>query len=295
MARARYNTKGPWFKGNTHLHTTKSDGGKTYDQVARLYAKKGYDFIFVTDHGFVGDIEKTKGLPLLALNGTEIDGNDKTGAYFHVVGLGTSAKLKAGTIFNRDDFLKMLRLLKRSGAVTILAHPNWTGNSVADALRHKFDGVEVYNHVCHWLNGKSSGAYHWDCMIESQGDTIAVASDDAHLKQAHPRYDGGWIMVNAPKLTKANVLKAIKAGRFYSSTGPVIKSIKTSGRKVEVKCSPADTIRLIGKRSTGVRVGAVGRKWLTKAVFEVDRHWPYARIEVEDNKGRRAWTNCLYV
>ncbi len=34
----RYNTENQWFKGNTHLHTTASDGGETAAKVAELYA-----------------------------------------------------------------------------------------------------------------------------------------------------------------------------------------------------------------------------------------------------------------
>ena len=295
MARPRYSTSGPWFRGNTHIHTTKSDGGLDYDEVTELYAGLGYDFLFVTDHGYVGDIERRKS-PLLALNGTEIDGNDRTGAYYHVVGLGTGPGVEPGTAYTRKDFMKMLRRLKRCGAVTILAHPHWTGNSVADALRHRFDGVEVYNHVCHWLNGKSSGAYHWDCMLESQGDVLGFAADDAHIKPAHPGYNGGWIMVQAPKLTKANVLRAIRAGRFYSTTGPVIRSIKATTRRVEVKCSPAREVLLAGRRSFGQRLGMKtgARRGLTKAVFEVKTASPYLRLEVEGMDGARAWTNCLF-
>lgn len=53
----RYNTEGPWFKGNTHIHTTFSDGGKDYRTVARMYAERGYDFVFITDHRHAADIE----------------------------------------------------------------------------------------------------------------------------------------------------------------------------------------------------------------------------------------------
>jgi len=293
MARARYSTSGPWFKGNTHIHTTKSDGGCDYAEVADLYAERGYDFIFITDHNVAADVERMK-LPLLGINGIEIDGTDRKGSYYHIVGLGVAKPLVPGMSLREASFTKRLSMLKRSGAVTILAHPHWTGNSVDEALRHGFDGVEVYNHVCNWLNGKCSGAFHWDCMLETQSDVLGFSVDDAHIKPAHPGYDGGWVMVQAPKLTRANIMRSIRAGRFYSTTGPLIRSLRATTKRVEVKCSPAKSIRLAGRRSSGQRVGAKGSKGLTKAVFDTDTQSPYMRLEVEGLDGKRAWTNCLF-
>jgi hypothetical protein len=34
---------------------------------------------------------------------------------------------------------------------------------------------------------------------------------------------------------------------------------------------------------------------LTGAVFEIPRNWPYAYLEIEDEQGRRAWTNPLFI
>jgi predicted metal-dependent phosphoesterase TrpH len=46
----RYDTGGQWYKGNTHIHTTVSDGGMSYAETAALYASAGYRFLFATDH-----------------------------------------------------------------------------------------------------------------------------------------------------------------------------------------------------------------------------------------------------
>jgi predicted metal-dependent phosphoesterase TrpH len=45
----RYDTSERWYKGNIHVHTTVSDGGKTRAEVGELYAGAGYDSCFVTD------------------------------------------------------------------------------------------------------------------------------------------------------------------------------------------------------------------------------------------------------
>lgn len=50
MKTFRYNLSGQWYKGNTHIHSTASDGGLDFDQLADLYASAGYHFLFRTDH-----------------------------------------------------------------------------------------------------------------------------------------------------------------------------------------------------------------------------------------------------
>ena len=39
-----------WLKGNTHCHSTKSDGSQSPEEVCRLYESYDYDFIVLTDH-----------------------------------------------------------------------------------------------------------------------------------------------------------------------------------------------------------------------------------------------------
>ena len=46
----RYNTTGDWYKGNTHIHSTVSDGGMTIPEIMKLYSTAKYDFLFCTDH-----------------------------------------------------------------------------------------------------------------------------------------------------------------------------------------------------------------------------------------------------
>jgi hypothetical protein len=45
-----YASTGNWYKGNLHAHSTISDGLLTPDEVVKLYAGKGYDFLAITDH-----------------------------------------------------------------------------------------------------------------------------------------------------------------------------------------------------------------------------------------------------
>ncbi|NIP78284.1 MAG: hypothetical protein GWM90_03425, partial [Gemmatimonadetes bacterium] len=46
---------GEWFKGNTHTHTTESDGDSPPEYVARWYKDHGYDFLVLSDHNVFTD------------------------------------------------------------------------------------------------------------------------------------------------------------------------------------------------------------------------------------------------
>jgi len=288
--RFRYDTTGIWYKGNTHLHSQASDGGKTREELAALYASSGYDFIAYTDHWVSSDVSTAAApLPLMLLDGIELDGFDETGSYYHVVCLGTTSGL-----MREDGFEQALNSARDQGALLILAHPHWCGNTFDEANRWHFDGVEVYNHVCHWLNGKSSGAIHWNAMLKVNPGTLGFAVDDAHLRPEHPTWNGGWIVVNSHELSQPAILDAIRQGNFYASCGPSIQALDFDGETLHVTSSPVRYVRLVGPNSKGQRVGALDGQLLTSTSLVVPEDWDYIYLEIEDAGGRLAWTNTLF-
>jgi hypothetical protein len=192
-------------------------------------------------------------------------------------------------------FPAALRAARDQGGLTILAHPQWTGNSFDDALRWPFDGVEVYNHVCRWLNGKGAGAAYWNAMLGRRPGTLALAVDDAHLRPEHPGWNGGWIVVNAAERTPERIMDAIRRGNFYASCGPQFHSIRFDGVRVEIETSTVQFMRLVGPAYRGQRLGSFDEQRLTAARFDLPADWDYAYLEIEDEQGRRAWTNTLIV
>lgn len=289
--RFRYYLNGRWYKGNTHVHSQASDGGQTFGELARMYAGAGYHFLFRTDHWAASDTAADRQAdPLLWLDGIELDGNDTKGSLYHVVCLGAFRGLR-----REMGLVRAMRSARRQGGVLILCHPHWTGNSLEDALRWKFDGAEIYNHVCRWLNGKGEGSVHWNAMLERSPGTLGFAADDAHISQAHPGWNGGWIMVNASRLTRPAILEAIRRGNFYSTCGPEFHAIEHRRRRVRVRTSPVQFMRLVGPRWRGQQIGSFGRRRLSEASFAVPSDWDYAYLEIEDAQGHRAWTNPLFL
>jgi hypothetical protein len=287
----RYNTTDTWYKGNTHIHSTASDGGKTFDELGEMYAGAGYDFAFRTDHWVFSDTEKDSAdAPLLWLDGVELDGCDGQGAQYDVVCLG-----RFTGITPEMGLVAAMHAARIQGGLLILAHPHWSGNSFDDALRWDFDGVEIYNHVCQWLNGKGDGLPYWNAMLKHAPNKLGFAVDDAHIQSEHPGWDGGWIVVNAPTLSRDTISHAIRAGRFYASCGPEFHALAYDGKAVHATTSAVQFARLVGPASSGKRVGFFDDQTLDRVSFEIPQDWPYAYLEIEDTHGRRAWTNTLLV
>ena len=52
----------PWFKGNLHTHTNKSDGDSSPETVVDWYSNNKYDFLVLSDHNHLTilDSDQTK-------------------------------------------------------------------------------------------------------------------------------------------------------------------------------------------------------------------------------------------
>jgi len=76
----------PFYRGNTHCHTTRSDGRRSPEEVIALYREAGYDFLALTDHRKLSEQEHFEE-NLLMIPGMEMDFLYPTQA-LHIVGIG---------------------------------------------------------------------------------------------------------------------------------------------------------------------------------------------------------------
>ena len=73
-----------YYKGNTHAHTTRSDGTQSPENVMRMFRDAGYDFLVLSDHWTPGPTEEFEGM--LVLTGAEYDFNFPE-QVLHIVGV----------------------------------------------------------------------------------------------------------------------------------------------------------------------------------------------------------------
>ena len=128
----------------------------------------------------------------------------------------------------------------------------------------------------------------------------ALANDDSHALEStrHDTYEG-WTMVRVKERTVAAVLEALRSGCSYGSTGPQIRHIElrsaasTNGdsRTIEatVLCSEARRVTAIHDQF-GVEYHEHGETF-EEATFTLRTGTKWARFEVMDPDGRKAWSN----
>lgn len=129
-------------RGVFHVHTRRSDGTGTVEEVAAAAARAGLQFVIYTDHG---DATRQPDAPVyrsgvLCIDAVEIS---TTGGHYAALGLGAAPYPLAGEPQDVADDVR------RMGGFGIVTHPlspkadlAWRGWDVA------FDGIE-------WLNGDS--------------------------------------------------------------------------------------------------------------------------------------------
>jgi len=301
---------GQWYKGNTHAHSTISDGRLPPEQVVGLYREMGYDFLALTDHrvyGVHGDLSDES---LVVLPGVEVDcwnlGGD--GMCHHVVGLGVPGRnrLAHGQVLDYADDIRveaLVRFLNGNGNVCLYAHPTWSlvRHEVLAGLEGLL-GVEVYNHGCEvaCADGQSEG--HWNRMLWQGSRAFAIASDDTHQHQLD--YGGGWICVKARERTAEALVDSILAGRFYASRGPRIDGFSVEDGVVCLGCSPCRSIgfQVDSQPGMALDMGDVRRPegagydadgFLVSARIPLRGGETYVRGVCEDRWGRRAWTQPI--
>jgi hypothetical protein len=97
-------------------------------------------------------------------------------------------------------------------------------------------------------------------------------------------------MVKAAENEPEALLAALKAGHFYATQGPRIEGVLWGEDSVEVHCSPASSIMVLGRGSSAAQSVAPLQ---TRAVLPLSklRDGGFARVVVADAAGKRAWSN----
>ena len=281
-----FKSPGVWLKGNTHAHSTESDGKLTPEELSHEYGKRGYDFLFLTDH-WKRTVAPTLPKGPLMIPATEINLTIRDSSY-HVVCLGIKKEWKRRKFRSLGE---LARLAESQNVMLVMAHPYWCGLPSTNLIKApEFVGLEVYNTCCDINIGKGYSAVHWDDVLASGKHVLGLAVDDVH----HPKHLGkGWIMVRARKNTPAAILDAIKRGRFYSTQGPQIHDIRIERGSISISCSPVRRINLICRRSRGA--SCISDKDMTTFKRELPRDPGYLRVECIDAKGNIAWSNPFWL
>lgn len=142
------------FKGALHMHSTYSDGTKTFPEIIEIAKRCGLDFILFTDHMTLRPLDD--GLQgwhdnLLVLVGYEI--NDRHNKN-HYLAFGLDKTLPYD--LSAPEYVKQV---KEKGGLGILAHPDEIRNALPKFPPYpwtewdldSFDGIEIWNQMSEWM------------------------------------------------------------------------------------------------------------------------------------------------
>jgi hypothetical protein len=295
-----FTASGEWLRCALHAHTTASDGEAPPPALAAHYARAGYDVLATTDHWNVTPIESEE---ILVIPSSELNAALPNGRDGHVLAFGIGELPE-----RREPFPSLAAAadwIDGSGGVAYLAHPRWTGAGVGEVLdAPALRGIEVFNAGCELECSRGLAGDYWDDLLALGRPVFGLATDDSHM----PGFDSGhaWTYVRAKERSATAVLDALRDGDFYASHGPEIIGLEVNG-DVTVTTSPCASVALIAGPHDGGRVnaGRLGLRYhgeildrsadggIVRTRLERPRKGGWARLEITDEAGRRAWTNPL--
>ena len=302
MVLSAFNAPGQFYRGNLHTHSTLSDGCLDPAEVCRRYCAEGYDFISLTDH-FIGqygypiaDTTPFHETGFTTIPGAELhSGAMQNGELWHILAVGLPSGFTPPDapgflpVEGQESGPAIARRAREAGAFVTIAHPHWSGLTLADARSiDAAHAVEIYNHGCAVGCDRAGGGHVLDLLLSEGRELSLIATDDAHFSE--PDHFGAWVMVKATDNAPDRLLAALKQGDFYSSQGPAIHDVALTPDAVNVDCSAAAAVIVQGH---GQAAAATHGRSMTRATVPLARvaGSPWLRVTVVDAAGRRAWTN----
>jgi len=305
-----------WFKGNTHTHTTLSDGDASPDDVIRWYAENGYGFLAITDHGVYAPPEDFDGHGLTLIGGTELGGLAQKPVWImnerqettpiHAVGLGVSQHLES---FSADTVLQTIQMnvdsIGQTGAVPVMSHPNywWAFGDREMTQVTGCDHFELVNqHPACFPYGDEEHAsveIFWDRCLSAGRKLYGLAADDAHqYQQWGPGYANpgkGWIVARSASSSPGDILRAIRSGDFYASTGVALVEYTVTESRILVGVDETTTpdgfeVLFIGLDG---EIQFAGSSNPIEYEFRGDE--VYVRAKVKATAGSYAWTQPVFL
>jgi hypothetical protein len=273
-----------WQRGVIHAHTTNSDGALAPQEVVDDYAARGYGFLMIADHDWLTDPAALDPRGMALIPGVEVTARGP-----HILHVNATQALPP-----HADRQKVLDAIQTDGGFAVVNHPNWE-RSYSHCRQEWLEswtgylGIEIYNAVVRRQEGSPLATDRWDRLLGQGRRVWGFANDDMHLPE-----DAGqaWNVIQCESRDGADVLRCLREGRFYASTGVEITGIRVEGLRLRVETTNAQRILVIsdfGHREACVDATAVD--------FTLDAHAPvkYVRVECWGPGEAMAWTQPFYV
>jgi len=217
------------YSGNTHSHSTYSDGKSTLEENRRVMMENGHSFIYATDHNTTAHHAELKEYEAKGIeeNFLHIPGWEFTTPYGHSIAYRTDEVYDKEKIPERGDleaWQEYMDVQNGKNAIVYICHPYEApkyeyGENVLKEIQGA-QGVEAWNgynfHALAYQNRKNFEV--WDKLNRRGGQHyVGSCVSDAHtaIGQSSP-FMKGYL----PELSREAVEGWLTGGGFFGSNGP---------------------------------------------------------------------------
>lgn len=305
--------EGEWYKGNTHTHTTESDGDSSPEYVATWYKEHGYDFLVLSDHNVFTDPATLSHLvddDFLLIPGEEVT-SSFDGASVHVNGLNIPHLVDARTAGTLVATIQAnIDAVREVEGVPHINHPNFQWSFGAAELSQLENDrlLEIWNGhpTVHNEGGGGTPSLEeiWDILLTGGKRIYGIAVDDAHHFQGEFTADRanpgrGWVAIRAESLEPLALMTALEDGRFYASTGVALSDIVVTDDRLTVRIEVDRDFRyettFIGSAGRVLLETVENPAVLSLADDVAGDEVGYVRARVRNSRGDVAWTQPVFV
>lgn len=204
------------LKGDTHLHSTGSDGNMTPEELAFAAEREGLDFLFVTDHNNYAHNYQLRSTAHV----TMIPGVEWTHYKGHMGMLGRKRPFRSFLSNSLEETRRIAEGARKDGAFTVLNHPfcpncgwKWGMDQV------EFDGVEVWNGGL--MPGANEACLKWWDEALKEGKRIPITGGSDFHKYEPGRMPASpctcvYSMSDSPE----DILDGLKKGHSFLTISP---------------------------------------------------------------------------
>lgn len=302
-----------WLKGNTHMHSSRSDGTASVQELVDWYYRLGYDFIVMTDHNrYLQEYEiKAVQLPhgFILLNGSELSYKSKVTQrpvdVCDVGGYGIDPPGHTVVFVDGGPTETAESAISSVHGIPVLNHPCWKWPMTADDIIaiKQWHLLEIWNPSSdcnsYTIHGVDSPENMWDKVLSAGKKIWAVSADDSHsFPSGGTEWIGGgrlaWIRVGTTERSAEAIMHTIREGNFYCSTGVELEELEIGQDVYQLRVAQFRdrqyAIHFIGRdgRQLCVVTGTI-------ASYSIQGDEGYVRVRVVDTMGCMCWTQPLFV
>jgi hypothetical protein len=223
-----------WFRGDLHSHTDHSDANRNVADLVQAARREGLDFIFLTDHNTVSGLAEVQSLgdeTLLTAGGIEL-----TTFWGHALVLGARRWVDWRFRPGAGDITQVAAAALAHDQLFVIAHPQSLGDPYCTGCNWRYPEmmpgaaqlVEVWNGPWGGDSNNEMALALWYDWLNQGLRLVATAGTDTHGNDDYT-HRPGFSVIYADELSEAALLRAVRAGRLYLSSGPTVRFSAQNG------------------------------------------------------------------